>query len=190
MGLWSGIKYALNSRLGTSTFKSLDKLIDDVQTEVAKSDTASASGTLSQKIRYTNSTLIGATNATKGTATTGTVMGKLRAIIEDGTLPRYRGFTELSASKNISTNTTFTISNLSLVLVDINMSSSSISTQNVNLRGGNSTSGSAYYPLNGTPAYSAIGKMLYLLYPGQYTVQFQYASGASGTYTILSSVLT
>lgn len=33
MGLWSGIKYALNSRLGTSTFKSLDKLIDDVQSK-------------------------------------------------------------------------------------------------------------------------------------------------------------
>ena len=30
MGIWAGIKYALNSTLGTSGFKSLDKLIKDV----------------------------------------------------------------------------------------------------------------------------------------------------------------
>lgn len=37
MGIWAGIKYALNSTLGTSGFKSLDKLIEDkINVAVAK----------------------------------------------------------------------------------------------------------------------------------------------------------
>lgn len=51
---WAEIKYALNSTLGTSSFKSLDKIITD---------------------------LIGITNNTGGSATAGTVMAKLNTII-------------------------------------------------------------------------------------------------------------
>lgn len=42
MSIWAGIKYALNSTLGTSNFKSLDKLITE-QTRVVASDTYYAS---------------------------------------------------------------------------------------------------------------------------------------------------
>lgn len=190
MGLWSGIKYALNSRLGTSTFKSLDRLIDDVQTEVAKSDTASASGTLSQKIRYTNSTLIGAANAAKGTATTGTVMGKLRAILEDGAYPKTRAYTSIASGKSIGTNTSFTVSKLSLVMIEMSYSGSFTSALTASLRGGSDTGGYAHTPLNSAANFPAHGKVLYILEEGNYNISFSYASGSTGTYSISATSLT
>jgi hypothetical protein len=47
----------------------------------ATNNTASGTGTLSQKLSWIGNTLIGATNQTGGSATAGTVMAKLNAII-------------------------------------------------------------------------------------------------------------
>lgn len=45
MGIWSAVKYALNSTLGTSSFQPLDYWIKN-------NNTASSTGTLSQKLSY------------------------------------------------------------------------------------------------------------------------------------------
>lgn len=54
MGLWSGIKYALNSTLGTGGFKPLDTLLTDwLSTNVGtRVTTSSLTGTLMQRINY------------------------------------------------------------------------------------------------------------------------------------------
>lgn len=45
MGIWAAVKYALNSTLGTTGFKSLDKLIEDRVNEIKNQRLASLTGT-------------------------------------------------------------------------------------------------------------------------------------------------
>lgn len=56
--------------------------LDNIRSYTATNNTASATGTLSQKQTYTNSTLIGATGATGGTASAGTLMAKSNKLLK------------------------------------------------------------------------------------------------------------
>lgn len=56
--------------------------LDNIRTYTITSNTANATGTLSQKLTYIISTLIGTTGATGGTATAGTVMAKLNKLLK------------------------------------------------------------------------------------------------------------
>lgn len=56
-------------------------LIDTINNNTKANNTASSTGTLSQKLSYLISTLIGATGATGGTTTAGTVMAKLNTLL-------------------------------------------------------------------------------------------------------------
>lgn len=81
--LFAGIKGLIAWFTETWTAARAVKLdtIDIISTNTAYSATASSTGSLSQKMAYIISTLIGVTNATGGTATAGTVMAKLNALI-------------------------------------------------------------------------------------------------------------
>ena len=61
--------------------------VNTIKTATAASTSASASGTLSQKLSWIGNTLIGATNNTGGTASAGTVMAKLNAILNKVNTP-------------------------------------------------------------------------------------------------------
>lgn len=73
--------------VGSSLSSKIDALSTDlsasvntVKTATATNNTASLTGTLSQKLSYIANTLIGTTGATGGTDTTGTVMAKLNTL--------------------------------------------------------------------------------------------------------------
>ena len=116
---WSEIKKSLNSKLGTSNDRALDVQLDELKAtvgatadaagsattgtvmgklrwlieqltttrnNVATNNTASATGILSQKLSWIGNTLIGATNNSGATATSGTVMGKLNALLTGGSI--------------------------------------------------------------------------------------------------------
>lgn len=87
--------------------------LDNIRSYTATNNTANATGTLSQKQTYTNSTLIGATGATGGTTKNGTVMAKINTLLKPRALSRQ---TVLSASKTNST-TEVDIVNLSNILL-------------------------------------------------------------------------
>ena len=98
--------------------------LDNIRSYTATNNTASATGTLSQKQTYTNSTLIGATGATGGTTKAGTVMAKINTLLKPRALSRQ---TVLSASKSDST-TEVNIVNLSNILLhDLNITVSGYS---------------------------------------------------------------
>ncbi len=78
--LFAGIKGLIGWFTGTWTAARAG-YIDTVNTNTAYSASASSTGTLSQKLAYIISTLIGATSATGGTTTAGTAMAKLNAIL-------------------------------------------------------------------------------------------------------------
>lgn len=204
---WDEVKHAINRTLGESEFKPLNQIITDaftslnsaisaVQTEVAKSDTANASGTLSQKIRYTNSTLIGAANATKGTATTGTVMGKLRALIEDGAYSKMRDFTSLT-SVSLTSSVTITTTKIGLVMCYYSaLSGSGHSRPVVKNSVSGSGDGGEYMALNFAGNYTSSGTIgtnggvIYLLPAGTYRVYNSYSTGDTGTLQIKVAYLT
>lgn len=83
---------AINSNVttvGSSLSSKIDALgtdlsasVNTVKTATATNNTASLTGTLSQKLSYIANSLIGTTNATGGTATTGTVMAKLNKLLK------------------------------------------------------------------------------------------------------------
>lgn len=87
--------------------------LDNIRSYTATNNTASATGTLSQKQTYTNSTLIGATGATGGTPKNGTVMAKINTLLKPRALSRQ---TVLTASRKNST-TEVDIVNLSNILL-------------------------------------------------------------------------
>lgn len=88
--LFAGIKGLIAWFTGTWTAARAVKLdtIDIISTNTAYSATASSTGSLSQKMAYIISTLIGVTNATGGTTTAGTVMAKLNALLTSWTSTR------------------------------------------------------------------------------------------------------
>lgn len=82
----------------------------------AYSATASSTGSLSQKLAYIISTLVGATNSTGGTTTAGTVMAKLNALLTwfTGTWTAARaGYIDNVRSYTITNNTASTTGILS-----------------------------------------------------------------------------
>lgn len=56
--------------------------VNNIKTYTATNNSASATGTLSQKLSWIGNSLIGATGNTGGSTTAGTIMAKLNAIIE------------------------------------------------------------------------------------------------------------
>ena len=56
--------------------------LDNIRSYTVTNNTANATGTLSQKQTYTNSTLIGSTGATGGTASAGTLMAKSNKLLK------------------------------------------------------------------------------------------------------------
>ena len=74
-GLSSDIS-SLNTMLST-----INTDLSTVKTNVATNNAASSTGALSQKLSWIGNSLIGATNATGGSTTAGTVMAKLNALL-------------------------------------------------------------------------------------------------------------
>ena len=87
--------------------------INAIKTATAASTTANASGTLSQKLSWIGNSLIGATGNTGGSATAGTVMGKLNALLVGNGLKK----TTISVSGK-GTGTVLYLSNILLVTLD------------------------------------------------------------------------
>ena len=89
--------------------------INAIKTATAASTSASSSGTLSQKLTYIISTLIGATGATGGTETSGTVMAKLNRLLkcELSKLTYYTFYNQYSATANTA-KTIVTLNNIML----------------------------------------------------------------------------
>ena len=88
---WGEVKKFLNSGMNTpldilinnvkSVVDTISTNVNSVKSATAASSTANATGTLSQKLTYIISTLIGTTGATGGTATAGTIMAKLNKLL-------------------------------------------------------------------------------------------------------------
>ena len=129
--LFAGIKGLIAWFTGTWTaaraakVDTIDTNVDTISTNTAYSATASSTGTLSQKLAYIISTLIGATNATGGTSTAGTLMSKLNALLTSWTSTR-AGYVD-----TIKTNTDYlkTQRQASLTGVGATAFSSSLSCQ-------------------------------------------------------------
>ncbi len=100
MGLWSGIKHAINSTLGTAGFSPLDEIVktraaqttvDTINdTKIGATNNTGGTATAGTAMAKLNKVIteVGATNNTGGTATAGTVMGKLNAILGYSLAPR------------------------------------------------------------------------------------------------------
>ena len=87
-----------------STDETVNGKLNTVINNTSASTSANASGTISQKLSYLIGTLIGSSNATGGSATAGTVMSKLNALLSSwtaaraGYLDNIRSYTINSAS--------------------------------------------------------------------------------------------
>lgn len=88
-----------------SRLRKIKTTIDTVQTNTAKNNTASNTGTLSQKLSYIIATLIGATNNTGGSATAGTVMAKLNGIFTNAANAATNATNASTYAKNAQTYT-------------------------------------------------------------------------------------
>lgn len=105
----------INRDLGTANtnINTANTNINAIKTATASSTTANASGTLSQKLSWIGNSLIGATGNTGGSATAGTVMGKLNALLVGNGLKK----TTISVSGR-GTETVLNLSNILLVTLD------------------------------------------------------------------------
>lgn len=74
MGFWTGIKYALNSTLGTSNFKSLDKIIEEKLSTITNKLNTLSSDT--EKVRTATGTTatLASTSREYGGSSTGTIL--------------------------------------------------------------------------------------------------------------------
>lgn len=91
---------AIGDRIGVADKDTQNKI--NTNTEINNS--GSATGTLSQKLTHIISSLIGSTSATGGSATTGTIMSKLNALLASWTSTR-AGYLDNIRSYTITNNT-------------------------------------------------------------------------------------
>lgn len=89
--------------------------VNSVKSATAASSTANATGTLSQKLTYIISTLIGTTGATGGTATAGTIMAKLNKLLRLHTSSFQK--TSFSGKASTTSNTELQILTLNNILL-------------------------------------------------------------------------
>lgn len=86
-----------------STDEAVNGKLNTVINNTSASTSANASGTISQKLSYLIGTLIGSSNATGGSATAGTVMSKLNALLSSWTAAR-AGYLDNIRSYTITNN--------------------------------------------------------------------------------------
>ena len=86
-----------------STDETVNGKLNTVINNTSASTSANASGTISQKLSYLIGTLIGSSNATGGSATAGTVMSKLNALLSSWTAAR-AGYLDNIRSYTITNN--------------------------------------------------------------------------------------
>ena len=86
-----------------STDETVNGKLNAVISNTSASTSANASGTISQKLSYLISTLIGTANASGGSATAGTVMSKLNALLSSWTAAR-AGYLDNIRSYTVTNN--------------------------------------------------------------------------------------
>lgn len=86
-----------------STDETVNGKLNTVINNTSASTSANVSGTISQKLSYLIGTLIGSSNATGGSATAGTVMSKLNALLSSWTAAR-AGYLDNIRSYTITNN--------------------------------------------------------------------------------------
>lgn len=116
---------AINSNVttvGSSLSSKIDALgtdlsasVNTVKTATATNNTASLTGTLSQKLSYIANSLIGTTGATGGTATAGTIMAKLNKLLRLHTSSFQK--TSFSGKASTTSNTELQILTLNNILL-------------------------------------------------------------------------
>lgn len=114
----------INTNVNTVSrdFGTANTNINAIKTATAANTTASATGTLSSKLSWIGNSLIGATNNTGGTATTGTVFAKLNILMKLIFKKDYIITTTVSTSLN---SKTFNLSLSNILVVYSNLYTSS-----------------------------------------------------------------
>lgn len=102
---------ATNATGGSTTAGTVMAKLNAIIGNTAKNNTASGTGTLSQKASWIGNTLIGATNNTGGSTTAGTVMAKLNAILTkaNASTPKKTVTPSSTNIVSLATNKTYTI---------------------------------------------------------------------------------
>lgn len=108
MGIWSGIKYALNSTLGTTGFKSLDKLIKDVMINNYVTEEKTSPTTIGSEIMaYTTPKLVASFKIPSDAINMGSLTVYFPFTVYSAS---YNGYVGLTVNKTISTSATTTSS--------------------------------------------------------------------------------
>lgn len=108
MGIWAGIKYALNSTLGTSGFKSLDKLIEDVMVNNYITEEKTSQTTISSEITaYSTPQLVASFKIPSDGINMGSLTVSFPITLNNVS---YAGYAGLTVNRTISTSSTTTSS--------------------------------------------------------------------------------
>lgn len=129
MGIWAGIKYALNSTLGTSGFKSLDKLIKDVMVNNYITEEKTSQTTISSEITaYSTPQLVASFKIPSDAINMGSLTVSFPITLNNVS---YAGYAGLTVNRTISTSSTTTSSEF-INNVDFSKTFENLSTTTVN----------------------------------------------------------